>query len=177
MKGVSLRAGLNETAARDVLKRGQEPGVDTFIKLAEAAGVSPVYLLLGDSRFRHEVPVIGHITGWHTWEMQDAADKLDLDLTDRDAIAISVRDDTMSPVYRAGDLLICHRRHGRHADNLVGLDCVIETREGKRLIGVLQRGTRPGRFRLRTYSAMGDDFDDIQIAWAAPVAWIKRAGV
>jgi len=69
MKQLSLKAGLSESAVRDVLSRGREPGVDNFLKMAEAAGVSPSWLLQGDEGSRLNEPaelaeVAGGSAGW-----------------------------------------------------------------------------------------------------------------
>lgn len=50
MKGVSLKAGLGETALRDVLERGRDPSVDNFLALCLAAHVDPSKILFDDAK-------------------------------------------------------------------------------------------------------------------------------
>ena len=90
-------------------------------------------------------------------------------------ITIEIRGDSMSPVYRSGDKLIC-RRHLRAFDNLIGLDCAVLTEDGQGYVKILRRGTRPNRYNLKSYNVAQEDIENVKLAWAAPVVWIKRSG-
>lgn len=48
MKTASRAAGLGDTFVRDVIARGRSPRSDALVKLAEALGVSPQWLLTGE---------------------------------------------------------------------------------------------------------------------------------
>lgn len=180
MKALSLKAGLSESAVRDAVNRGREPSVENFIKMAEAAGVSPGYLLQGDERFRLHIPLIGFTTKGEDWapleQNKKPAATTEFALKEHDIVAIEVRGDGMSPVYRDGDQLFCQRRTGSYVDNLVGLDCVLRTTAGDHHIKILAKGTRPGTFNLRSYNPVFKDIENVPIEWAAPIIWIKRGG-
>lgn len=177
MKSLSLKAGLSESAVRDAVTRGRDPSIDNFVKIAEALGVSPVWLLQGDERFRLKVPTIGVATIHETWQakpLKAASAQFDIDVAGSDVIAIRIEGDAMSPVYRDGDELLCERRTGAFVDNLVGTDCVVETEDGRRFIKVIARGSKPGCFNLRSFNPMIKDVENVRIAWAAPIVMIKR---
>jgi SOS-response transcriptional repressor LexA len=174
MKGVSLKAGLDASAVSKIMK-GVSPSVDTFIAICGAINMSPLELL-GGERLAVSVPVVGIVSAGEGWTAIDDGghDAVEFDLGQHDTIGVEVRGDSMVPVYRSGDTLICHRQYGPHADNLIGLDCVVRTADGRNFVKILRRGTRPGRFNLRSYNSAVDDIEDVALAWVAPVAWIKR---
>lgn len=177
MKSLSLKAGLHASTLQSILKRGASPSVDNFVAIAAALGVSPVRLLEGDERFRLTVPVIGVIAAGEAWKPVDDArssDAVGFDLGANDTVAFEVRDDSMAPVYRNGDFLICNRQYGPHADNLIGKDCLVRTVADGCFVKILKRGSRTGRFNLKSYNPMQDDIEDVELRWVAPVVWIKR---
>lgn len=177
MKSLSLRAGLGPGAVHDVLKRGMTPSVENFIAIAEAAGVEPGWLLRGDDRFAIQIPLVGRVTG-ETWEETEAKlGAVPFDLEEPGAIGFEVQDGSMAPVYRPGDLLVCHRKAGKYVENLIGTDCVVRTVNGDGYVKILQRGSRIGRYNLRSYNPLFKDIEDVVIEWAAPIAWIKRGAV
>jgi len=65
------------------------------------------------------------------------------------------------------------RQHGR-IFKMIDLDCVIRTADGQHYVKILKRGSRPGRFHLKSYNPAEDDIEDVALSWVAPVAWIKR---
>ncbi len=180
MKRLSLKAGLSESAVRDTLNRGTEPTVETFCAIASAAGVSPGWLLHGDERFRIEIPLVGIASGGEGWtpfaeqSTSRPRDTVEFELGDHDVIAIEVRGDSMSPVYRDRDRLFCQRRAANFAHNLIGQDCVLRTASGENYVKILAKGSRHGRFNLRSYNPVFKDIEDVALEWAAPIVWIKR---
>ena len=180
MKSLSLKANLNESYLRDVLNRGSSPTIDAFCEIAAAAGVSPGWLLQGDERLRIHIPLVGYASGGEGWVPFDegttlrTSDTVEFELGDHDVIAIEVRGNSMAPVYRDRETLFCQRRSAQHAHNLIGRDCAIRTANGKHFIKILKKGSRPGVFNLKSFNPVFDDIEDVTLAWAAPVAWVRR---
>lgn len=180
MKAVSLKAEMHPSAVHDMIKRGQAPSIDKFLSICAALNVSPAVLLSGDDAASISIPVVGFVSAGEGWTPIDDTsapdDAIEFDLGSHDTIGLEVRGDSMAPVYRNGDYLICHRQFGPNADNCIGLDCVIRTAAGQNFVKILRRGSRGGRFTLRSYNPVIDDIEDVALAWAAPVAWIRRGG-
>lgn len=180
MKGVSLAAGLNETAVRDVLERGRTPSVDNFIAIATAVGVSPSWLLEGEEPPLVRVPIIGEVSAGEAWQpVDDLAPGASLEVAEfsiagADPIGIRVRGNSMMPVYRNGDTLIASRMHGASIENALNRDCIVRTAEGEAYVKIVKRGSRPGTFTLRSYNPAYDDIIDVRLEWVAPVKWINR---
>lgn len=127
MKALSLKAGLPAATVHNMLKRGHAPSVDAFAAVAAALGVSPSYLLTGDEGGLITIPIVGTVSAGEGWvPIEDGGqDPIEFDLGSHDTIALEVRGNSMAPVYRNGDVLICHRQFGSNADNLIGLDCLM----------------------------------------------------
>jgi phage repressor protein C with HTH and peptisase S24 domain len=180
MKAVSLKAGLPASAVHDILQRGHAPSIDKFISICTALGVSPSQLLEGEVQRSISIPLVGFVSAGEGWTPIDDAtsadDAISFDLGAHDTVGIEVRGDSMAPVYRNGDFLVCYRQFGPNADNCIGLDCVVRTADSRHFVKILKRGSRPGRFNLKSYNPVVDDVEDVALAWVAPVAWIKRGG-
>lgn len=175
MKGLSLKAGLSETAVRDIVKRGSSPSIDGFLAICGALGVTPGFLLYGKDAYMALVPIVGDTSPNERWTPSVREDrKMPFDLADEDPVAIRVRGNDMAPAYRDGDTLICHRRSGKYIDNLVNLDCAVKLTAGDCYIKILKRGSKPGLFTLKSYNPRIDDIADAKIDWAAPVVWVRR---
>lgn len=176
MKGVSVRAGLNPSALHDIIKRNQSPSLSNFIAICHALNVRPSEILDAEGFSTISIPVVGYVNSSETWTpaANEAEASIDFEVGGHDTIALEVKGDSMAPVYRHGDVLICHRRYGPHADNLIGLDCVVRTMRGDHVLKILKRGSRPNRFNLKSYNPVIDDIEDVALAWAAPVSWIRR---
>lgn len=178
MKALSLKAGMHASSVHNIVKRGHAPSIDNFLAICKALQVSPAVLLGGDETPTISIPVVGIVSAGEGWQPVEGAtngDHVDFDLGAHDTIGLEVRGDSMAPVYRSGDFLICYRQFGPHSDNCVGLDCVVRTADNRHFVKILKRGSRPGRFNLKSYNPVVDDIEDVALAWVAPVAWIRRA--
>lgn len=177
MKDASLAAGMNHSAVSEYLgAKKKVPSIENFLAICEAVGVSPVKILGGMDQ-PQRVPVLGIVSGGEGWTAIDEhkADPIEFTAGDDDLIGFEVRGDSMEPAFRDGDFLVCQRRTGRHAHNLLNSDCVVKTVTGGQYVKILKRGRQPGLFTLKSYNPRFDDIIDVQIEWAARVIWIRRA--
>lgn len=178
MKSLSRKAGLGDSYVNDILVRGFKPTIENFVAIAEAAGVSPAWLLSGDDQNTLKIPVVGVLSGAEAWKPLEGmkTEPVDFELHDYDMVAIEVRGDSMAPVYRDQDFLIGQRRAGRYAQNLIGVDCMVKTTKGDTYVKIVQKGSRHGLFNLRSYNAAVKDVENVAFEWVAPIVWIRRGG-
>jgi SOS-response transcriptional repressor LexA len=175
MKGASKAAGLGETALRDLITPGRKGNLNPTMKTLKSVGnlldLSPTEIMSGVAPpFR--VPVIGRVSAGDGWSSVDDDEREEVELSVEDgAFAILVRGESMLPVYRPGDLLIAIRRPGSKIEAMLGLDCIVETVGGERYVKRLAPGSK-GRFTLRSYNR--GDIEDVALAWAAPITWVRR---
>jgi transcriptional regulator with XRE-family HTH domain len=181
MKALSKKAKLSAGYVYAVLKQGRTPSVDNFLKIAQACGVEPGWLLFGDERFRVRFPVIGRAQGVEVWQPVDSddVDKVAFEPGSAaiDMVVIEVLGNGNAPAYRDGDMLFCARHAGPNLHNIIlGRDCVVRTRGGECLIKQALKGHRPGTFTLRSVSnPVAKDLKNVGLEWAAPIVWIRRS--
>jgi repressor LexA len=175
---LSKAAGLGETFVRDMLA-GTRPSVENLEKLTRILGVTVAYILEGQAPEFQRVVVIGESAAGETWTPHDngtQTSEIELRMEGGEAVGVTVRGDGLSPAYRDGDVLMGAKSLGRNVDNLIGLDCIVMTEDGRRYIRILERGIRPGTFDLRSIIVGKPDLKGLRVAWAAPVTWIRRGG-
>lgn len=173
-KDVSRRAGRGPTFLRDVIDYGIDPSVEKLMSVLNVLNMTMGELIDGLENPPQRIPIIGVSEAGECWTPSPSAGETEMALTDGEPIAVEVRGDSMAPVYRDGDLIIGAKRSGAAADNLIGQDCIIETREGQRYIKFLLRGSPKGRYTLRAYNPTTPDIENVRLAWVAPILWVRR---
>ena len=83
------------------------------------------------------------------------------------AIAVIARGDSMYPRYFDGEKLFYVNREP--PSELIGQECVVGLKDGRVLVKILRRGSRPRRFDLESWNA--PLLEDQDVEWAAPVKW------
>ena len=178
MKSLSLASGLSETYVREVLKRDHTPTVRSLAAIAEELNCPISYLLGEEVPLTPSIPIIGFASAGEGWTpFDDLDEQLDLDFTSKALISIEIRGDSMAPVYRNGDYLICDRIDGAGIHNIVGRDCIIYTADNDAYIKILNKGSTPTTYNLRSYNPIYPDIEDVKIKWAAPIVWVKRNNI
>ena len=169
-KQLSKKAGLNETAVRDLMDRVTEPRLGTLIKLANALNCSASTLFCG------LVELNGYIVGGGT--VVDARDRGNETEyvprppdVDGELMAFRVDGDEHLPVYGDGDVVYV-ARNGLRPRDCLGKECVAALTTGPWVLRTLANGARPGLFNLRSISA--PDLESVQIAWVAPTLFVMR---
>ena len=153
----------------------EQPRGDTIERLAEALGISALWLRYGVGPELAAVPIVGYVGAGEMFipvpdnHLGDVA--LDMDVPD--PIAAVVRGISNTPVYRPGDTLICSRHPATAADQYLNHDCVLLTTEGLGYVKKVVRGQTPNRVTLLSYNA--NPIENVELQWAAPIRWIKRA--
>lgn len=150
----------------------------TAERYARALKVSPAYLLTGEGSpdQKQMVPMVGYVGAGQEINLIDDHEKgAALDFVEAPPepspglVAVTVRGDSMYPVYFEDDILY----YDRHVDpeTLVGRRCVAKTQDGRILIKTLRRGAEAGLYSLESTNAAL--IEDVTLEWVAPIAWAK----
>lgn len=177
MKQLSLAAGLGETAVRDMLQKVTSPRIDTVLAIADQLGITLTELMEGRQNGPRKVSVIGYVSageGWTPFEGDGPVDDIEISIEGGAPVGLVVRGDSMTPVYRDGDLLIGAKRPTANVAKLIGRDCIVETTRGERFVKFIGKGSIRGRFNLKSYNPMHPDKENVEIAWAAPISMVIR---
>ncbi len=168
-KPLSIKAGLGETAVRDIFERdGTDVRIGTLRKLAAALDTT-IDEFIGSE----PVPLVGKIgAGGHVIYTDDSADGTvprppgiggELE-------AMVVEGDSMLPRYSSGDVVYIQRSHDGVLPMYVGEYCAVRLRTGETYVKLLARGSRPGFYDLRSLNAA--DVSDVEIEWATPIMFV-----
>lgn len=125
---------------------------------------------------RAMIPVVGYIgAGAEVFSIDDHAKGDGLDLIEAppgmlNGIALIVRGDSMSPVFKDGYTIFVEKTLFS-LDTLIGDDCYIQLADGRCFLKTLHYGTKVGTFALLSYNA--PPIHDAVVERAYPIAFIK----
>lgn len=95
-----------------------------------------------------------------------------------DAVEFIVADDGMGPFYNVGDYIAGKRRLSPGHDAVVGMDCIVETKDNEILFRRIKAGSKPGTYNLVAInidtSVAQPVLYDRELISAAPVIWHRR---
>jgi len=176
---LARRADLDLEALYKQLKTVAQPRGDVMQKIAAALGVSLTWLRDGEGMSVTEIPVVGYASAGDAFTpFDDHAKGAGFDTVPVDfgsyPIAVEVRGQSMMPVYRPGDRLMCDRLEGDAMNRAIGRDAIAMTASGEGYLKRVIKGSRRGLFTLRSYNPDYPDIADQRLIWVAPVAWIRR---
>jgi transcriptional regulator with XRE-family HTH domain len=168
------RAKLPATYWHDIMAKGSVPSVERLAKLISVLGYRLDEIYYGDETDPLQLTITGASIEGEMWEELDAerARAVPFRVVYDDFIAITVDTADYEPSFRMGDVL-CGRKITGNLDNLIGRDCIIQTKTGERYVKTLQRGQRSGRYTLRSLRRR-EDILDVKLEWAAPITMIYR---
>jgi transcriptional regulator with XRE-family HTH domain len=175
-RSLSAKAGLSESAIRDLLTRVDNPGIGTLRKVAEALEM-PADQLTGVGL---EVPVLGNIgAGGQILYYADPDDELDVanfrhvprpPLAQGRLMALEVVGSSMLPKYEEGDVIYIRRDHDGILPTYLNKYCAVRTADGGTFLKILSPGSEAGRYTLRSLNA--PDMENVEVTWAARVAFV-----
>jgi DNA-binding Xre family transcriptional regulator len=178
-KPLAIKAGLGETAVRDIFEReGADMKVGTLHKLAGALDVT-VDDILGASA----VPIVGRVGAGGNVIYSEAP----LGAAPRppgigEALeAMEVDGSSMLPRYSPGDVVYISKARKGVFEEDVGDYCAVRVVTGETYIKQLAYGSKPGLFTLRSLNA--EDIVDVELEWATPIIFVlpraarRRLGV
>jgi phage repressor protein C with HTH and peptisase S24 domain len=157
---------------------------DQLIVYANAFHIARDWLASGQGPMRgggpRRIRIEGHVGNLaierENLQAEQIVEEIDLPLgiDPEEFVAYRVRGDSSYPVWRNRDVILIARNHGPPEDYL-GKLCVVQVSgTGKRLIRVVERGTRAGVFLLLTH--FGPAMIDVELLEAAPIVWTKHGG-
>ncbi len=166
------------------VKNGDRRGIttETLAALAPVLKTSASWLLegVGDPNAGTEVKVAGRIGAGaeilpeYEQIPEDGLFEISVPFaTPADTIAFEVEGDSMWPRYDSGDVVICWRQ-SEDAENVVGREAAVRTRDGRRYLKRVRRGAVAGTYDLESHNAA--PIRGVEIVWAAAIQAVVRAG-
>jgi transcriptional regulator with XRE-family HTH domain len=178
---LARRAGVPKGSVYKYLaNKVKQPRGNILDRLADALGVSRLWLREGLGSQFNRLPCTGHVSVGENVVIADdplliaSYGEIDFDLGTRDPVVVEVRGSSMVPAYRPGDHIICARARGADIEGHIGHDCVVRTEGGEAYIKLLTRGGRYGTFTLESYNRAYPAIRNARLQWAARVLWVRR---
>ncbi len=172
-KPLAKAAGLGETSIRDIFdEKRNDVRIGTLVRLADYFQLS-----VDDLIEEPDVPVLGKVGAGGTI-LFEPEDNLDGPFVPRPPgadgriMALEVVGNSMFPKYEDGDIIYVRKEIDGIPPHAIGEYCAIRTADGGTFLKLLAKGSRPGRYTLRSLNA--PDMEDEEVVWAAPVRWVMQ---
>lgn len=88
-------------------------------------------------------------------------------------VCLVVRGNAMAPRFKDGEHLGYAREEGLVPAKCYGRECVVQTKDGRQLVKIVEPGNRPGEVTLVSVNAARPIEQNVAIEWVAPVTWVK----
>lgn len=175
---VIRRADLSESWFSDRKKgKAQQPKLGTICKLAAAVEWS-VAELLGEGLPEGLRLIIQHrILANEMWADNDSenAEDISLGFLSHKLVTFEIdTDEYKASGYRRGDIVSGEPTEGIRAHNLIGKECIVLTKDGRKLFKILDKGSKARCFNLKSFDAFKNPMTNVEIVWAAPIQIILR---
>lgn len=177
---LARRSGISEQKVYKYLQgKVHQPRGDTLVRLSDVLGVTESWLRSEIGPAKESIPIIGRVAAGESFIPYDEHpttspnQEFEFVLDHADPICIEVRGESMLPVYRPGDYLICSRKRGDEIQYCVNKDCVVKTDQGEGYVKKIMNGPSEGFYNLISYNLA--PIESVRLLWAAPINWVKRA--
>lgn len=147
--------------------------------LAELAGLTVAEFFYSDESPR-AVPIVGYVSAGDKFipiedgDPRASGEFVTISFNDQEKIAVIVRGDSMTPVYRSGDVIVGMLSSRSSFSSAIGRDCIVKTTSGEGFVKRVLKGRLPNTVRLRSYNPAYDDIEDVEVEWIAPIRLIER---
>ena len=150
---LSRRIGRHQTAIGPYERDEYEPPRDVVEKLALVLETSPEYLYFGRSPMQATLTIEGQVARAGLVEVFGDAGLELVQLRDHQLRGYRVRDDSMAPVIRPGQLVLALAAASETPAALLGHDALVEIADGRVLLRRILPSADPDRFDLAAYNA------------------------
>lgn len=150
---LARRISRHQTAIGPYERDEYEPPRDVVEKLALVLETSPEYLYFGRSPLQIALPVVGRIGRAGLLESTPEPVAELVQLRDQQLRGYRVRDDSMAPVFRPGQLVLTLSGTAETPAPQLGRDALVELQDGRTLLRRLLPSSDPDRYDLAAYNA------------------------
>lgn len=150
---LARRIGRHQTAIGPYERDEYEPPREVVEKLALVLETSPEYLYFGRSPTQIALSVVGRIGRAGLLEPAPESMLELVRLRDQHMLGYRVLDDSMTPVFRPGQIVLALAAAEGEPEAIVGRDALIELGDGRTFLRRLFPSATSGRYDLAAYNA------------------------
>lgn len=177
---LSRESGVPTASLHKYLDRKvDQPRGNTLLMLARALDVDPLWLKEGVAPeiATTVVPIMGYVGAGAEIEPEfeqvpeGGLHQVEIPITlPDDLIAFEVRGESMLPMYRPGMVIVTYRDKIRQVEMFYGEDAVVKTRDGRRLVKTILKGSSPTTVNL--FSMNDRLIEDVELEWIGEIVAI-----
>jgi phage repressor protein C with HTH and peptisase S24 domain len=183
-RGLAKHMGLDPSRITEILNQSRSIKVEEAVEMAEylETSLEDVVSKLGafvNRDAKASSLVVGYVGAGETvfsvddHEKGSGLYKIDAPQGEGGGVCVVVRGNSMSPRFRDGEHLGYSREDGLDLAKCFGRECVVQTKDGRQLVKIVEPGNTVGEVTLVSVNSATPIEQNVPVEWVAPVTWVK----
>ncbi|GAB4390982.1 MAG: hypothetical protein Tsb0032_00170 [Kiloniellaceae bacterium] len=183
-RGLAKHMGLDPSRITEILNQARSIKIEEAVEMAEylETSLDDLVARLGAAVNREAKAsslVVGYVGAGETvLSIDDHAKgsglyKIDAPVGEGGGVCVVVRGNSMSPRFRDGEHLGYSREEGLDLAKCYGRECVVQTKDGRQLVKIVEPGNADGQVTLISVNSATPIEQNVPVEWVAPVTWVK----
>lgn len=183
-RGLAKHMGLDPSRITEILNESRSIKIEEAVEIAEylETPLDDLVSKLGPAiarGVRASSLVVGYVGAGETvLSIDDHAKggglyKIEAPHGEGGGVCVVVRGQSMAPRFKDGEHLGYSREDGLDPANCYGRECVVQTKDGRQLVKIVEPGNKSGAVTLISVNASTPIEHNVPVEWIAPVTWVK----
>jgi len=183
-RGLAKHMGLDPSRITEILNKSRGIKIEEAVEMADYLETSLDDLVgkLGAavaSVGRPASLVVGYVGAGETvfsiddHEKGSGLYKIEAPQGEGGGVCVVVRGHSMAPRFKDGEHLGYSRDDGLDLTKCYGRECVVQTKDGRQLVKIVEPGNKSGEVTLVSVNAATPIEQNVAVEWVAPVTWVK----
>ncbi|MEO3429706.1 helix-turn-helix domain-containing protein [Pelagibius sp. CAU 1746] len=183
-RGLAKHMGLDPSRITEILNQSRSIKIEEAVEMAEylETSLADVVSKLGafvNREAKASSLVVGYVGAGETVYSVDDHEKgsglykIEAPQGEGGGVCVVVRGNSMSPRFRDGEHLGYSREEGLDPAKCYGRECVVQTKDGRQLVKIVEPGNAVGQVTLVSVNSSTPIEQNVPIEWVAPVTWVK----
>ncbi|WP_422366362.1 helix-turn-helix domain-containing protein [Pelagibius sp.] len=183
-RGLARHMGLDPSRITEILNESRSIKVEEAVEIADylETPLDDLVSRLGaaiSSGIKATSLVVGYVGAGETvLSIDDHAKggglyKIEAQHGEGGGVCVVVRGNSMAPRFKDGEHLGYSRDEGLDSSNWFGRECVVQTKDGRQLVKIVEPGNSAGEVTLVSVNSSTPIEHNVPVEWVAPVTWVK----
>jgi phage repressor protein C with HTH and peptisase S24 domain len=183
-RGLAKHMGLDPSRITEILNQSRSIKIEEAVEMAEylETSLEDVVSKLGafvNRDAKASSLVVGYVGAGETVYSVDDHEKgsglykIEAPQGEGGGVCVVVRGNSMSPRFRDGEHLGYSREDGLDLAKCFGRECVVQTKDGRQLVKIVEPGNTVGEVTLVSVNSATPIEQNVPVEWVAPVTWVK----
>ena len=183
-RGLAKHMGLDPSRITEILNQSRSIKIEEAVEMADylETSLDDLVARLGAAVNRGAKAsslVVGYVGAGETvfsiddHEKGSGLYKIDAPQGEGGGVCVVVRGNSMSPRFRDGEHLGYSREEGLDLTKCYGRECVVQTKDGRQLVKIVEPGNAVGEVTLVSVNSATPIEQNVPVEWVAPVTWVR----